>query len=75
MQFLTPSSLLPFAAAFPPGGPLFHWQLLEFLCQHVAEIIKNCGTPEEVRRRFKIKDPTPEEEQWVRETHAWAFNK
>jgi len=41
----------------------------------VAEIIKNCGTPEEVRRRFKIKDPTPEEEQWVRETHAWAFNK
>ena len=38
--------------------------VLDILCKHVAMLIKECGSPEEIRRRFSItNDFTPEEEQ------------
>jgi hypothetical protein len=38
--------------------------ILDMLCKHVAELIKECSSPEEIRRRFSItNDFTPEEER------------
>ena len=40
----------------------------------VAEYIKQCKTPEEIRLRFNIpNDFTPEEEEEVRKENAWYF--
>ena len=39
----------------------------------VAEYIKQCKTPEEIRQRFNIpNDFTPEEEEEVRKENAWC---
>ena len=46
--------------------------LLDLVCTAVAEEIKKCKSPEEIRRRFNIKnDFTPEEEEEVRRENAW----
>merc|ERR1712137_803080 len=45
--------------------------LLDLTCKKVAEYIKECKTPEEIRKRFNIKnDFTPEEEEEVRRENA-----
>lgn len=47
--------------------------LLDVACQAVAEYIKACKTPQEIRRRFNIvNDFTPEEEEEVRKENAWC---
>jgi len=47
--------------------------LLDASCKAVADQIKQCKTPQEIRRRFNIKnDFTPEEEEQVRQENAWA---
>ena len=47
--------------------------LLDMMCQTVADMIKG-KTPEEIRRKFNIKnDFTPEEEEEVRMENTWAF--
>ncbi len=41
--------------------------------RQVAEYIKQCKTPEEIRLRFNIpNDFTPEEEEEVRKENAWC---
>eukprot|EP00292_Cryptomonas_paramecium_P034407 CAMPEP_0113704894 /NCGR_PEP_ID=MMETSP0038_2-20120614/26800_1 /TAXON_ID=2898 /ORGANISM="Cryptomonas paramecium" /LENGTH=136 /DNA_ID=CAMNT_0000629781 /DNA_START=131 /DNA_END=538 /DNA_ORIENTATION=- /assembly_acc=CAM_ASM_000170 len=46
--------------------------LLDLTCKTVAEYIKQCKTPEEIRQRFNIpNDFTPEEEEEVRKENAW----
>ncbi|KAI3855537.1 hypothetical protein MKX03_006575 [Papaver bracteatum] len=48
--------------------------LLDLTCQTVADMIKACKTPEEIRQKFNIKnDFTPEEEEEVRKENQWAF--
>jgi S-phase kinase-associated protein 1 len=47
--------------------------LLDMTCKTVAEYIKQCKTPEEIRQRFNIpNDFTPEEEEEVRKENAWC---
>merc|ERR1712072_356451 len=47
--------------------------LLDLTCKTVANYIKECKTPQEIRRRFNIKnDFTPEEEEEVRKENAWC---
>eukprot|EP00656_Telonema_subtile_P026527 TRINITY_DN284_c0_g2_i1.p1 TRINITY_DN284_c0_g2~~TRINITY_DN284_c0_g2_i1.p1 ORF type:complete len:165 (+),score=66.48 TRINITY_DN284_c0_g2_i1:128-622(+) len=47
--------------------------LLDLTCKTVADYIKACKTPQEIRRRFNIKnDFTPEEEEEVRKENAWC---
>lgn len=47
--------------------------LLSLACERIAEYIKECNTPEEIRKRFNIKnDFTPEEEDDVRRQNAWC---
>ena len=47
--------------------------LLDMTCKTVAEYIKQCKTPEEVRQSFNIpNDFTPEEEEEVRKENAWC---
>merc|ERR1712166_1719449 len=47
--------------------------LLDLTCKTVADEIKQCKTPQEIRRRFNIKnDFTPEEEEEVRKENAWC---
>ena len=47
--------------------------LLDLTCKTVADYIKECKTPQEIRRRFNIKnDFTPEEEEEVRKENAWC---
>ena len=50
--------------------------LLELTCQTVANYIKSCKTPKEIRRRFNItNDFTPEEEEEIRSENAWCEDK
>ena len=50
--------------------------LLDLTCQTVANYIKACNTPQEIRRRFNIKnDFTPEEEEEVRKENAWCEDR
>jgi len=50
--------------------------LLDLTCSTVADYIKECHTPQEIRRRFNIKnDFTPEEEEEVRKENAWCEEK
>jgi len=47
--------------------------LLDLTCKTVADYIKQCKTPQEIRRRFNINnDFTPEEEEEVRKENAWC---
>merc|ERR1712166_261969 len=47
--------------------------LLDLTRKTVADYIKQCKTPQEIRRRFNIKnDFTPEEEEEVRKENAWC---
>ncbi|PAV80089.1 hypothetical protein WR25_08087 [Diploscapter pachys] len=47
-------------------------QFRDFICQHIANLIKG-KTPEEVRARFNLEnDFTPEEEKHIREVDVWA---
>ena len=47
--------------------------LLDLICKTVANYIKQCKTPQEIRKRFNIKnDFTPEEEAEVRMENAWC---
>ena len=47
--------------------------LLDETCKKVAEYIKQCKTPQEIRRRFNIKnDFTPEEEEAIRKENSWC---
>merc|ERR1711924_554293 len=47
--------------------------LLDLTCKTVADYIKQCKTPQEIRRRFNIKnDFTPQEEEEVRKENAWC---
>ena len=46
--------------------------LLDLTCKKVADEIKKCSTPEEIRERFDIEnDFTPEEEEEIRKENAW----
>ena len=50
--------------------------LLDITCKAVADEIKSCKTPEEIRKRFNIKnDFTPEEEEEVRRENAWIDDR
>jgi len=50
--------------------------LLDLTCKTVADYIKQCKTPQEIRRRFNIKnDFTPEEEEEVRKENAWCAER
>jgi S-phase kinase-associated protein 1 len=43
-------------------------------CKMVAEEIKKCKTPEEIRTRFNIvNDFTPEEEEEIKKENAWCL--
>lgn len=47
--------------------------LLDFTCKQVADYIKQCKTPQDIRRRFNIKnDFTPEEEEEIRKENSWC---
>ena len=47
--------------------------LLDLECQSVANYIKECKTPQEIRRRFNISnDFTPEEEREVQKENSWC---
>eukprot|EP00296_Roombia_truncata_P000699 JP436386.1.p1 GENE.JP436386.1~~JP436386.1.p1 ORF type:complete len:153 (+),score=57.08 JP436386.1:65-523(+) len=47
--------------------------LLDLTCKTIADYIKACKTPEEIRRRFNIQnDFTPEEEEEVRKENSWC---
>ena len=47
--------------------------LLDLSCKRVADDIKKCKTPQEIRRRYNIKnDFTPEEEEEIRKENAWC---
>ena len=47
-------------------------QLLDLTCMRVADEIKQCKSPEELRERFNIQgDFTPEEEEQVRQQYSW----
>ncbi|KAH0773775.1 hypothetical protein KY290_010912 [Solanum tuberosum] len=49
-------------------------EMLDVMCQEVADRIK-CKTLEEIRKEFGIKnDFTPEEEEENRKENAWALN-
>ena len=55
------------------GNQLNLKPLLDLTCKTVADTIKQCKTPQEIRRRFNIKnDFTPEEEEEVRKENAWC---
>jgi len=47
--------------------------LLDLTCKTVAEYIKQCKTPNEIRMRFNIpNDFTPEEEEEINKENAWC---
>ena len=47
--------------------------LLDVTCKKVADYIKQCKTPQEIRRRFNIKnDFTPEEEEEIKKENSWC---
>lgn len=46
--------------------------LMDCGCKRIARLVKQCRTPEEIRRRFNIvNDFTPEEEEDLRRENAW----
>ena len=48
-------------------------ELLDLTCKTVADYIKQCKTPEEIRRRFNIaNDFTKEEEEEVARENEWT---
>ncbi|KAH0773452.1 hypothetical protein KY290_010589 [Solanum tuberosum] len=48
-------------------------EILDMMCQEVADRIKG-KTPEEIRKEFDIKnDFTPEEEEEIRKENGWAL--
>ncbi|KAK4712571.1 hypothetical protein R3W88_007084 [Solanum pinnatisectum] len=48
-------------------------EILDMMCQKVADRIKR-ETPEEIRKKFDIKkDFTPEEEEEIYKENVWAF--
>ncbi|TMX04698.1 hypothetical protein EJD97_005780 [Solanum chilense] len=48
-------------------------EMLDMICQEVANRIKG-KTPEEIRKEFNIEnDFTPEEEEEIRQENVWAF--
>lgn len=50
--------------------------LLDLTCKKVADVIKKCNSPKDIRRRFNIKnDFTPEEEEEVRKENSWVDEK
>ena len=50
-------------------------KLLDICCKSVAEEIKKCKTPDEIRKRFNIKnDFTPEEEDDILRENEWLNN-
>jgi S-phase kinase-associated protein 1 len=50
--------------------------LLELMCKKIADDLKKCKTPEDVRNRFNIRvDYTPDEVDAVRNAHDWFFKK
>ena len=47
--------------------------LLDLTCKAVADEIKQCNTPQEIRRRFNIvNDFTPEEEEEIIKENEWC---
>ncbi len=47
--------------------------LLDAACQRVADMIKACDTPQDIRRRFNIvNDFTPEEEEQIAKEIEWV---
>jgi|EP00918_Siedleckia_nematoides_P083552 S-phase kinase-associated protein 1 len=50
--------------------------LLELMCKKVADEIKKCKTPDDIRDRFNIRqDYTPEEVEEVKRAHPWIYDK
>ena len=45
-------------------------ELLQLGCAQIASMIKY-ETPEDIRRKFNIATPTPEEEEEIRKQHPW----
>ena len=63
----------PLSFLFQAANYLDIKSLLDLTCKTVADYIKQCKTPQEIRRRFNIKnDFTPEEEEEVRKENAWC---
>ena len=47
--------------------------LLDLACKIVAAYIRECKSPQEIRRRFNIKNEfTPEEDEEVRKENTWC---
>ena len=47
--------------------------LLNLTCEAAADQIRKCNTPQEIRRRFGIKnDFTPEEEEAIKKENIWC---
>ena len=50
--------------------------LLELMCKKVADEIKKCKTPDDIRDRWNIRqDYTPEEVEEVKKAHPWIYDK
>eukprot|EP00291_Cryptomonas_curvata_P003587 CAMPEP_0172188488 /NCGR_PEP_ID=MMETSP1050-20130122/21958_1 /TAXON_ID=233186 /ORGANISM="Cryptomonas curvata, Strain CCAP979/52" /LENGTH=164 /DNA_ID=CAMNT_0012863001 /DNA_START=13 /DNA_END=507 /DNA_ORIENTATION=+ len=50
--------------------------LLELMCKKVADEIKKCKTPDDIRDRFNIRqDYTPEEVEEVKRAHPWIYDR
>lgn len=47
--------------------------LLDLTCAKLAAMIKG-KTPREIRKLFRISEPTPEEEEQIKRDHAWVFD-
>ncbi len=51
-------------------------QLLDLSCECVANYIKQCSTPKDIRRRFGISnDFTPSEEGEIMEENSWCLEE
>ena len=49
--------------------------LLDLTCKVVADEIKQCSTPQEIRKKFNIvNDFTPEEEEEIHKENAWCMD-
>ena len=52
----------------------FNWFLPQ--CKKVADEIKKCKTPDDIRDRFNIRqDYTPEEVEEVKRAHPWIYDR
>ena len=59
--------------SFNTYGSIGFYTLIDEI--HKLDLLRQCGTPEEIRLRFNIpNDFTPEEEEEVRKFNPWCEN-